>query len=223
MNTVRRPVAEPGLRARPLGVATWSVCATPLFSIQRANAPHCWAGRSSGRYAASHLPAQQVDHDLREFPRHRYSEQDLDAFRRSFTGQVITAPDADCYSAPSLWNGCFDQRPAAIARCFSSAGPSRRDRFRPAARPRCRHGVRLHRLGARCRRGIQGIGSFTRWATQPVGVDRAEIQLIGQSVGSRTRSNTTSSGGWQCYPTLTSISPGAKQIRRSRCAVVDTG
>lgn len=48
-------------------------------------------------------------------------EADLDAFRRSFTGQVITAPDADYDPARSLWNGCFDQRPAVIARCFSSA------------------------------------------------------------------------------------------------------
>jgi FAD/FMN-containing dehydrogenase len=46
---------------------------------------------------------------------------DLDAFRRSFTGQVIAAPGADYDSARSVWNGCFDQRPAAVARCFSSA------------------------------------------------------------------------------------------------------
>jgi FAD/FMN-containing dehydrogenase len=49
------------------------------------------------------------------------SESDLDAFRPSFTGQVITAADADYDSARSLWNGCFDHHPAVIARCFSSA------------------------------------------------------------------------------------------------------
>lgn len=48
-------------------------------------------------------------------------ESDLEAFRRSFNGQVITAPDADYDSARSLWNGCFDRHPAVIARCLRSA------------------------------------------------------------------------------------------------------
>ena len=48
-------------------------------------------------------------------------DADLDAFRSSFTGPVITVPDADYDSARSLWNGCFDHHPAVIARCLSSA------------------------------------------------------------------------------------------------------
>jgi FAD/FMN-containing dehydrogenase len=48
-------------------------------------------------------------------------ESDLDAFRASFPGHVITAPDADYDSARSLWNGCFDNRPAVITRCFGAA------------------------------------------------------------------------------------------------------
>ena len=48
-------------------------------------------------------------------------EADLEAFRRSFTGQLIAAPSADYDAARSLWNGCFDQRPAAVARCLRSA------------------------------------------------------------------------------------------------------
>ena len=48
-------------------------------------------------------------------------ESALDAFRSAFTGQVITAPDADYDSARSLWNGCFDHHPAVIARCLRAA------------------------------------------------------------------------------------------------------
>jgi len=48
-------------------------------------------------------------------------ESDLEAFRSSFTGQVITAADAVYDSARSLWNGCFDHHPAVIARCLRSA------------------------------------------------------------------------------------------------------
>jgi len=48
-------------------------------------------------------------------------EAALDAFRRSFTGQLIAAPGADYDSARSLWNGSYDRRPAAVARCLRSA------------------------------------------------------------------------------------------------------
>lgn len=48
-------------------------------------------------------------------------ESDLDAFRSSFTGQVILARDTDYDSARSLWNGCFDRHPTVIARCYSPA------------------------------------------------------------------------------------------------------
>lgn len=43
------------------------------------------------------------------------------AFRQSFSGQVLTAPDPGYDQARSLWNGCFDRRPAVIARCCTAA------------------------------------------------------------------------------------------------------
>ena len=44
----------------------------------------------------------------------------LTAFRRSFRGQVLTATDPGYDQARALWNGCFDRRPAVIARCFTA-------------------------------------------------------------------------------------------------------
>ena len=62
-------------------------------------------------------------------------ESDLDAFRSSFTGQVILARDTDYDSARSLWNGCFDRHPTVIARCYSPADVAAAIAFGPGARP----------------------------------------------------------------------------------------
>src|SRR5205807_9484715 len=44
----------------------------------------------------------------------------IEAFRKEFGGQVLTAGDADYDEARSVWNGDIDRRPAAIARCSSA-------------------------------------------------------------------------------------------------------
>ncbi len=43
-----------------------------------------------------------------------------DAFRRTFTGKVITPDDQDYDTARSVWNGAINRRPAVIARCASA-------------------------------------------------------------------------------------------------------
>ncbi len=44
-------------------------------------------------------------------------ESRLRAFRRDFTGKVITPDDPDYDTARSVWNGAINRRPALIARC----------------------------------------------------------------------------------------------------------
>jgi FAD/FMN-containing dehydrogenase len=45
----------------------------------------------------------------------------VSTFRQSFGGQVLTATDPGYDPARSLWNGCFDPRPAVIARCVAAS------------------------------------------------------------------------------------------------------
>src|SRR5260370_35558035 len=47
----------------------------------------------------------------------QFLESRLRAFRRDFTGQVITPDDPDYDTARSVWNGAINRRPAVIARC----------------------------------------------------------------------------------------------------------
>src|SRR5712692_9201188 len=44
-------------------------------------------------------------------------ESRLRAFRRDFTGKVITPDDPEYDTARSVWNGAINRRPALIARC----------------------------------------------------------------------------------------------------------
>jgi hypothetical protein len=50
MNTVRRPVAEPGATGQVAWGRHMERCATPLSNIQCVNSPLSWIGSSSGRY-----------------------------------------------------------------------------------------------------------------------------------------------------------------------------
>ncbi len=48
----------------------------------------------------------------------------LNAFRTTFTGQVITPADTTYEAARSVWNSEIRRRPAVIARCLSAADAS---------------------------------------------------------------------------------------------------
>jgi FAD/FMN-containing dehydrogenase len=54
---------------------------------------------------------------------------DVDSFRSSFAGTVITETDSDYDTARSVWNGAIDRRPAVIARCSDASQVAAAVRF----------------------------------------------------------------------------------------------
>lgn len=58
-----------------------------------------------------------------------HSRNEIDGFRATFGGQVLTSGDSEYDSNRSVWNGAIDRKPAVIARCTGAAQVAEAIRF----------------------------------------------------------------------------------------------